>query len=147
MQPLLLRWGPGPLGLQPGVARRAAEHLEERARNAAVRQRDGTVPLGNERERFRDGARVFFTLTRYSAQRIEKNFRVKPSNRILREQSYRIRVRLLRNGTLLVRARIGDDPKQVSHVVAACPQLLLEKCEYLRVDRGIVGPDIIGLVD
>ena len=60
-----------PPPLQAGVARGATEHSQELARDGTVGQRDCPQTFGNERERFRNGARITLACPADPAQSVD----------------------------------------------------------------------------
>ena len=67
---------------QPGIARRAAEEIEKRARNTAVGQRDGALVLGQEGERLGDEALIFLGGAGDLADGVDQHLGIEPAHRI-----------------------------------------------------------------
>ena len=135
------------LGLKPGVARRAPEHLEERTGDAAIRKGDGALALGREGERLGDRALVAFPPSGQRVEGVGQHLGLEPAHRITGEELRRTGRIALGDGRLLVGGRVHDQPHQLPQVELRSGEFLFQKSQQCGIHRRVGGPDVVRFVD
>src|ERR1035438_3536550 len=106
----LLRGGESVIafGFQAGVARRTSEEFQKGASNAAIGQTNGTLVLGDKRERLGDRAGISFGGTGDLADGVGEDFGVEAAERVRSEIRRGFGAEGAGNGRELVSLRIKD---------------------------------------
>ena len=137
-----------PLRFQPGVARRAAEHLEERAGDAAVGQRDRALVLGNERERLGNGAGILLGRPGDLVQGVDQHLRLQPAQRVVREIGRRLGLAALGESRKAGRSSSSESAgRGASGRSRPRPAPAPGRPAARDCCGGLSGPDVVRLVD